>query len=369
MADQAPYGLVPGDNWFAQDEAFATDMIGAPALMPGSLIPRAAGATLSAGALKPYKGPADEAMLAVHNTRPDRLAKADQLGGFAVPSIAVVKPSHGFSSFGDVSLVVPHELITPARGNPVFGSDVYSPRFPSLNDEGTKIFRGFTDAGNRRYAPLTMDNLVREMKGNIRGGESFNYGAGSVRAAVTPQFGSARELQAARDKIVTKEEFDPLKAQTNEELVNLAHEFHPYSKYSGNSFQHTDDFASMLAEPGGIRNLTEHYKNPPPELIDRARAFLNNLRDMPTQYFEAKPQRAVRIGEFSGAVVPESEMATVGPILDKHGIKRVEQYGGDTEEIRNAARRAALLKFPEHFFAAPIAAGAAWGSLAPDRGD
>ena len=41
-----------------------------------------------------------------------------------------------------------------------------------------KIFRGFTPAGNRRYTPHTLDNVVKIMKRNIRGGENFNY-AGS----------------------------------------------------------------------------------------------------------------------------------------------------------------------------------------------
>lgn len=293
-------------------------------------------------------------MLAVHNTRADRLQKADKLGGLAVPSVGVVKPSQGFNSFGDISLIADPAMVTPGRGNPVFASDVYSPRFPSLNDAGDKIFRGFTNSGNRRYAPLTLENLVHDMKGNVRGGESYNYGAGSVRSRVTPQFKSLKEMQAARGRLVPNDQFQAMKDATNEELYRLADEFEPFYKFAGRGQDHANDFAAMLSEPGGISNLRGAYDNVPPEAMQHVQAFLAKLRDMPTEYFEAKPQRAVGLNEFRGAVVPDTEMGAVADILSRQGITRVESYPrGDA-----AARRAALMKFPEYFFSGvPVAAG------------
>jgi hypothetical protein len=191
-----------------------------------------------------------------------------------------------------------------------------------------------------------MENLVREMKGNVRGGESFNYGAGSVRSRVTPQFSSIEDMQAARGKLVTEQQFKPLKDATNVELTELASEFQPYYKYGARGFEHQQDFSAMLAEPGGIRNLAEHYKDLPPELLDKTRAFLGRLRDMPTQYFEAKPQRAVRLDEFKGAVVPGSEMGAVAPILSRNNITDVQEYtAGNAEQ-----RKQALMKFKDYFF-------------------
>lgn len=338
----------------------ALGMVGTPAV-PG-------GALGSGARFKPFTGRPEDALLAVHNTRTERLAKANEIGGLAVPSIAIVKPSQGFTSFGDISLVAGPEFVKPGRGNPVFASDVYSPRFPSLNDEGTKIFRGFTDMGNRRYSPLTLDNLVREMKGNVRGGEGGlgMYGAGAVRSAVTPQFSALGDIQAARGKIIPRDEFMKLKDATNAEAIKLSEAFEPYYKYSGRGWDHMNDFMSMLGEysRSGLRPMMEHYPNLPPELLDRARGFLGKLRDMPTEYFEAKPQRGVRIGEFKGAVVPEAEMATVAPILERHAVNRIVPYSGGVD---SEARRAALQSFRDLMFsAAPIGGGAAlFGALAP----
>lgn len=317
-----------------------------------------------------------EELLAIHNTRPDRIVKADQLGGFAVPSIAIAKPSLGFDGFGDISLIADPMLIKPGRKNPVFAADAYTPRFPSLNDEGTKIFRGFTDAGNRRYAPLTLENLVREMKGNIRGGEGFGYGAGSVRAAITPQFSNLKDIQNARGSIISDAEFEPLKEGMNHRLIELASEFYPYSKYQGNQFIHTDDFASMLGDyRGSSMRLKEHYKpDLPEELLEKTREFMRDLRTMPTEYFEAKPQRAVGIGEFKGAVIPDDVDPAARAILEKHGlsITPYETFRGkpDGEKLRGEARKSALQDYKHLFFGIPAAMAMAptFGSLVDEEG-
>ena len=72
-----------------------------------------------------------------------------------------------------------------------------------LADAGAeeRIFQGFTYSGNRRYVPHTMDSVVKILKKELRGGENFNYGVGSVRAKLTPQFktlASVRERCEAR---------------------------------------------------------------------------------------------------------------------------------------------------------------------------
>ena len=54
--------------------------------------------------------------------------------------------------------------------------------------------------------------------------------------------------------------------------------------------------------------------------------FARDLVEMPTHYFEAKPQRIVRLGEFRGAVVPHDVDPKVLDALKHHGIEHVETY-------------------------------------------
>jgi hypothetical protein len=301
----------------------------------------------------------DELMLALHNTDARKLGMIEKLGGLPVPSMAITKPEQGFRSFGDISLVGGPEFATPSRGNPVFASDVYSPRFPSLNDDQTKIFRGFNNNGNRMYRPLNLENVVKEMKGGIRGGEGYNYGAGSVRSAVTPQFRSFNSVQNARGKIVSDAEFDPLKEQANERLFALADEFHPYSKYGGSSFQHATNFAETLQDigKGKFSAWGQDYEDLPPELKAKAHEYLGSLRDMPTEYFEAKPQRGVSLNEFQGAVVPHDAPVEAKDTLRSMGVPKIVEYDREAPGSQQEAFRT----FRNSMFSlAPLAAAGAF---------
>lgn len=283
----------------------------------------------------------EDLLMGIHNTAEGRkLDMIERLGGLPAPSIAITKPSQGYASFGDISLVAPVEMVTPGRKTPVFGSDVYSPRFPSVEDD--QIFRGFTPAGNRRYAPLTMENVLREMKGNVRGGENFNYGPASIRAQVTPQFGSLPEMQAAREKIIPSSEFGAQKDMSTEMMERLRERFEPYFKPTDPYRQSWSAFPEVLtdyARTGRPSEFAYDYKDLPAEALTDARSFLSHIRDMPTEYFEAKPQRAVPLSEFSGAVVPADVPGSVVDRIRNMGINRIEEYGDD------ASRAEALMKF------------------------
>ena len=59
------------------------------------------------------------------------------MGGFAMPSIAIVKATMGHSKYGNVSVVFGKDTIDPkkAKANRVFGSDAWTPTFPDVEYE------------------------------------------------------------------------------------------------------------------------------------------------------------------------------------------------------------------------------------------
>jgi hypothetical protein len=71
-------------------------------------------------------------MVATHNTTVEALAAMERNGGVAVaPSIGVSRAADPMTGFGDISLIAPTDLIDPRR-TPVYGRDIYSPRYPSI---------------------------------------------------------------------------------------------------------------------------------------------------------------------------------------------------------------------------------------------
>ena len=213
-----------------------------------------------------------------------------------------------------------------------------------------KIFKGYTNLGNRRYTPHTLDNVVKIMKRNIRGGESFNYGAGSVRAKAAPQFRSVAQIKKNRGKLTDPESMEKVKEEANSEMIELESELDPYLKQgmkSDNPF--SDIFSYRLQEAAeiGVRSLRDYYEDGAP--FEKVSSFLNKLKDLPSDYFEAKFPRAVQLEEFEAAIIPEDLDPKLKKVLEDRGLELREYSNKSGEFYRDdeTPRREALQKQTE----------------------
>ena len=75
-----------------------------------------------------------DGLIAVHNLSADQLMKTIKLGGFPMPSIAIVKSDYAHNRYGDTSVVFYPGTIDPkaSRSNKVYGGDAWTPTYPSL---------------------------------------------------------------------------------------------------------------------------------------------------------------------------------------------------------------------------------------------
>lgn len=72
-------------------------------------------------------------LVAVHNMQSSELMKTLDLGGFPMPSIAIIKAESGHSEFGDVSIVFGKDTIDPKRKtNKLYGGDAWTPTYPRV---------------------------------------------------------------------------------------------------------------------------------------------------------------------------------------------------------------------------------------------
>lgn len=217
--------------------------------------------------------------------------------------------------------------------------DRYAEEFLQSINPDEKIFKGYTYNGNRRYIPHTLENVVKELKKELRSGEGFNYGVGSIRAKYTPQFKSIKQIRESKSKLVDKESFDKIKDEMNDEFFALSEELaghHPV----GGEFRFTDTMTSMLydaAKMGIQRSLKENgFDNVPADKQKKIAEFINKLRSLPTEYFEAKILRDVDLAEFSGAVIPENSNQKIIDALKSRGITEISTYksGNKGDRVR-----------------------------------
>lgn len=189
--------------------------------------------------------------------------------------------------------------------------------------------------------PYTPENILKEMTRTIRGGEGYNYGLGSVRAAGANRFRDLAHMQSNRHRIVPREEFEKHKDVNERAVSALAEELKDYHQGSGWSLH--DNLHTAIAESYGrgksiYRTLKDNgFAGVPPALAEKVHAFSRQLVDTPTEYFEAKPQRVVGLNEFQGAVIPHDSPQSTLDILRHHGVNHVEKYDKNKPGDRAAA--------------------------------
>lgn len=198
-----------------------------------------------------------------------------------------------------------------------------------------RIFNGYNNAGTRKYVPHTLENVVKILKKELRGGENFNYGVGSLRAKFTPQFKSVADIQKNKDRLVSKEQFESVKKE-------IDNEFFEVGKAMGESLNLDTVIAILEDAPkmGLVRAASDFKVELSDDAKAKAVAFLDRLHHLPTEYFEAKILRDVDLAEFSGAVIPASTPKEVRDLLTARGVPFTEYEG-------EADRAAAIERFSQ----------------------
>ena len=232
--------------------------------------------------------------------------------------------------------------------------DFYSDEYRSFVENliapafGDKYIRNgkdlFTPSGNRRsfkqlHDAYNLENVVKNMKGKVRGEEGFFYGAGNIRSQVTPQFKSIAEIKASEGKLVTAEQMEEVKRDINSDLNNLSVTARNFGGHTYDSYEYALNEIAELKKitPDATRDILNEngFKNVPDILVQKSIEFLEKLKNAPTEYFEAKPQRAVGFDEVEAIVVPNNMSADLKQQLYDKGFNVIE-YDPNIEGDRQA---------------------------------
>src|SRR5690606_3392407 len=102
--------------------------------------------------------------------------------------------------------------------------------------------------------------------------------------------------------IIPKEDFEKIKEESNQVFSDAIENLRPYYKFDADSWNYTSDAANAIAD--GAASIKEAFgtNKAAKKIIDDLTYYLSNL---PTEYFEAKAQRAVQFNEFDTAIVPK----------------------------------------------------------------
>ena len=220
-----------------------------------------------------------------------------------------------------------------------------------VKNEG--IYNGkdyYTSSGNRRsfsatHYEITLENIVKAMKRGDQKGTNTFFGGQAIWGVASKDYNSIDEIKADSGRLVkmTEEEYSAIRQEYSARLAELANEIKDPS--AQNDFIASDDAATAIVETLRTKRtaaaIDKELRTYPtlrirPDTAGKVLQLFEDISNMPTGYFEAKPQRAVGFDEVLAAVIPDDTSANARAALAQAGVKTIEYKSGDEQSRKDA---------------------------------
>ncbi len=195
----------------------------------------------------------------------------------------------------------------------------------------------FTESGNRKnweslYWDYSLENIVKAMNNqNAQGG---NFLVSNIIGGSAKKYNSLDEIRndKSRLQIVNDEEYNQIRNNLYKRFQEIAQSM----TKNDNPFAVADIIVDGVAKTETKSGLANYLKtelkgwaNYSDMAVDDIWALVNDIRALPTSYFEAKPQRAVYFNEVYTAVIPDNSSEALKNGLEKAGVAYAEYKAGD----------------------------------------
>lgn len=204
----------------------------------------------------------------------------------------------------------------------------------------------------------TLDNLVRAMNEtqSARGEGIWGASAGSLMAVATPEYRSIAEIRADKNRLRTasEEEYSQIQNSLRSQTDAIISAVQKTNKaITDNQFEEIDHIGTALLDggkgaqtPASIRKaFLEYGYSLSDSLVNQIKALYGEVAKTPTEYFEAKPQRAVGFDEVLAAVVPDNASPELVQNLTGRGVNVVSYRANDEGDRLNKINAVDQAKF------------------------
>ena len=208
------------------------------------------------------------------------------------------------------------------------------------------IFDGYTNSGNRRYLPHTVENASKWMNKQGRQGAVATFPSfGTFVAVSIPKMTTLESIRKRKALLgKSKEEYDAFREKWENVYYELGKKLQPDAK----GF---DDYGYWrLIEAVGHNNPKEFIKKQYNiELSEEDMAKFNDMvnairTEYPARYFETKFERPLQLSDFTAAVVPNDIPLDVESRLKDAGVEVIEYEKGDKASRAEAMQKASAME-------------------------
>ena len=251
--------------------------------------------------------------------------------------------------------------------DPAYQEWVRSTFAPAVGAKGIRNKRElFTPSGSRRswealHDEVTAQRIVDMMYHNSKEVGGNGFGGYNPEGAAVRTYASITEMRRDRDRLkeMPEEEWKKLHDEARKDMIDAVSRLQSKQKgfYSDNSFIELDTIKDIVLQAwiDAKGNKAKYLSICKDELhvYDEETCgdiwdVMMRLRNAPTKYFEAKPERVVGFDEVAFAVVPDDSSAETLEILKNHGIKTHTYKAEDKEDrlrVLNEAADASNVRF------------------------
>lgn len=249
--------------------------------------------------------------------------------------------SNAFDSVGKFRMSVRDNFYQAVENNPNLLQKYYDWENNLVNDVKNaggqvnyEMFKGYTPSGKKRYVPANLENIVKEMSSGKAGDEGNYFSVASLRAKLTPNLKSEKDILKAREKLVDPEKFESMKYDIESKFDDLKGEVRNFLDEKGSRIDADSFFEDLaLGQTGKYDYSRDIGKQVPDSLKAKIQGLSKELKQFPTEYFEIKPKRGVNLSEFEGALVPNDISQNAIDILESGGVKEILKYATPEEKI------------------------------------
>ena len=207
----------------------------------------------------------------------------------------------------------------------------------------------FTNSGNRRswealHWENNLENVIKVMKSQDNGVAAFFSGQ-AIWGVSAKDYRSIEEIKADTDRLkqLPEDEYNEIKEGFGDRLSEIARCI--MDKTERNHFIAVDNAMECIVDAlrhsktkSGILNYLKQFKHltVTETNVEDIVSLVTDISNMPTEYFEAKPKRAVELNEIATAIIPDNTSDSTKARLDNIGIKYVEYESGNEQSRLDA---------------------------------
>lgn len=221
----------------------------------------------------------------------------------------------------------------------------------------------YTTSGKQRtFAQLhyayTLENLVKAMKGNQqeKGEGLWGATARGLQAVTSREYRSIAQIRGDKGRLkqVDEGEYKAELEAIDREIESIVSEIKKTNKaHSDNTYTESDIIGAVMLEAAQGRHtkaaIKKAFANNDYDISDMVAGKILNVfesvMELPTTYFEAKPQRAVMVDEIRAAIVPDDLGADVVEQMEKAGVPLITYEAGNEESRKEALNSVEGVRF------------------------